>query len=234
MYPHERSLVNNMQGRPFVLLGVNNDDELSTVKKAIRKNKLNWRSWYDGDNGPIVEQFEIRAFPTIFLVDHTGVIRYKNLRGPRLDQALEELVTEAESAGMTGEVVARAAEFHTYRDATGKHSVFAMFKSFADGQITLEKRDGSEIQVALDSLSRRDQEYLEENGYLVETTAKPEESSTRLFTDATGEFKVRATLVRVNNDNEVTLRKEDGTEITVPLDKFSESDQRYIRQQSGG
>jgi hypothetical protein len=27
MYPHERSLVNRLAGKPFVLLGINSDDD---------------------------------------------------------------------------------------------------------------------------------------------------------------------------------------------------------------
>ena len=37
MYPHERTLVEEMSGRPFALLGVNNDGKISRVKDAIKK-----------------------------------------------------------------------------------------------------------------------------------------------------------------------------------------------------
>ena len=34
MYGHERSLVQRYQGRPFVLLGVNTDDDAETLKQV--------------------------------------------------------------------------------------------------------------------------------------------------------------------------------------------------------
>ena len=50
MYPHERSLVENMAGRPFALLGVNTDDDLAQLKHVIQKEQINWRSWWDGED----------------------------------------------------------------------------------------------------------------------------------------------------------------------------------------
>ena len=40
MYPHERSLVQKMQGKPFVLLGVNSDKSRDTAKNATVTEKL--------------------------------------------------------------------------------------------------------------------------------------------------------------------------------------------------
>ena len=241
MYPHERTLVNDMRGRPFALLGVNNDAKISTVKTAIKKNNINWRSWYDGKGGDIVKDFGIRSFPTIFLVDHTGVIRYKNVRGSKLDEALEILVEEAEQAGMSGGPVV-VAKRRTYRDKTGKHSVYASFKELRDNQVVLKKKDGSEVVLPLDKLSEIDQEYLEKKGYLTElvssedATSEPDsETSTdspalRLFVDSTGKFKINAVFVELKDD-EVLLRKESGGDVTLPLERLSEKDQQYIRKQ---
>ena len=90
MYGHERSLVEDMNGRPFVLLGVNSDKEKSRVKTAMKENNLNWRSFLDGStSGTISKSFAIRSWPTIFLIDHNGVIQAKNLRGEKLGIALD-------------------------------------------------------------------------------------------------------------------------------------------------
>ncbi len=35
MYPHERSLVEEMKDKPFALIGVNSDKELARAKKAV-------------------------------------------------------------------------------------------------------------------------------------------------------------------------------------------------------
>jgi len=98
MYPHERSLVERMADRPFALLGVNTDDDLSELRRVIQRERINWRSWWDGGDGQIVSAWGVQSFPTLYLIDHHGVIRYQNPRGGDLDAAIEELVAAAEAA----------------------------------------------------------------------------------------------------------------------------------------
>jgi PelA/Pel-15E family pectate lyase len=52
-------------------------------------------------------------------------------------------------------------------------------------------------------------------------------SRARMWTDRSGQYSVEATLVEVSGGN-VRLRRSDGNVITVPLNKLSERDQRYI------
>lgn len=100
MYPHERSLVQKMANKPFVLLGVNSDKDRVKLKQTIKDQKLAWRSFWNGPNGtsgPISAAWNVHAWPTLYLIDHKGTIRYKNLRNDDLDRALEVLVKEAEA-----------------------------------------------------------------------------------------------------------------------------------------
>jgi hypothetical protein len=67
------------------------------------KEKLNWRSFADkndgGDLGPICKKWNLVGTPTLFVVDHNGVIRHKWLGNPgetTIDAALERLVKEAQ------------------------------------------------------------------------------------------------------------------------------------------
>ena len=95
MYPHERSLVERMQDKPFALLGVNSDPK-DKVKAAMARENLTWRSWWDGGTtgGPIATAWNVRGWPTIYVVDAKGVIRFKNVRGEAMDKAVEELLGE--------------------------------------------------------------------------------------------------------------------------------------------
>jgi hypothetical protein len=88
-----------MQGRPFVLLGVNADHDSATALAAANKLGVPGRSWWDGAAvpGPIAARWGITAWPTIFLIDAHGVVRYQQLFGADLDQAVECLVREAEA-----------------------------------------------------------------------------------------------------------------------------------------
>ena len=85
--PHERSLVERMQGRPFVLLGVNGDGDKDQLRELMKKEGITWRSWWDGGGsantpGPIARQFNVHAWPTLYLLDHRGIIRHKFLGTP--------------------------------------------------------------------------------------------------------------------------------------------------------
>ena len=95
--PHERSLVEQMEGRPFVLLGINCDGDKEVIQQASLRNHLPWRNWWDGD-GPVQvsARYGVRSFPATYVLDATGVIRYRNLRSPELEQAAETLVRELE------------------------------------------------------------------------------------------------------------------------------------------
>jgi hypothetical protein len=91
MYPHERSLVKRLEGKPFALIGVNSDDSREEAKKP----NLTWRSFYGGPGGgKIAQQYKVRSWPSIFVLDARGVIRFKDKRGEALDEAVDQLLAE--------------------------------------------------------------------------------------------------------------------------------------------
>jgi hypothetical protein len=101
MYPHERSLVKKLEGKPFALVGINSDKDKTVLKEAMEKEHITWRSFWNGGStqGPISTEWNIRGWPTLYIIDHKGVIRHKYLGSPGdkiLDEVIEELVAEAE------------------------------------------------------------------------------------------------------------------------------------------
>jgi hypothetical protein len=102
MYPHERSLVKDMEGKPFALLGINSDTNKEELKKAMEEEHITWRSWWngpEGTDGPISTKWNVSGWPTLYILDHKGVIRHKYLGSPGdkvLDQAIAKLVKQAE------------------------------------------------------------------------------------------------------------------------------------------
>jgi thiol-disulfide isomerase/thioredoxin len=95
-YEYNKALIRRLAGKPFVLVGVNADDDRAVVQDVVKRRGLNWRSWYDGGNegGRIMKQWQVEGFPRIFVLDHKGVIRYKDLRGPKLEEAVSKLLRE--------------------------------------------------------------------------------------------------------------------------------------------
>ena len=81
-----------------MLLGVNSDKDIETARKYVKKKDINWRSFWageDGTRGSIPVKWNISSWPSTFVIDVKGVIRYKNLRGDELDQAITKLLAEA-------------------------------------------------------------------------------------------------------------------------------------------
>ena len=86
-----------MEGKPFVLLGVNTDDDREKLKAVMQQEKITWRSWYDGEGGgPICRQWAVQGFPTVHVIDHRGVVRVMNTDESQLDAILDKLIEEAE------------------------------------------------------------------------------------------------------------------------------------------
>ncbi len=102
MYPHERSLVKKLEDKPFAILGVNSDKDREELKKTLEEEKITWRSFWNGGstNGPISKRWNVRGWPTLYVIDHEGIIRGKYLGNPGdavLDGLIEELVKKAEA-----------------------------------------------------------------------------------------------------------------------------------------
>ena len=95
MYPHERSLVKQLADKPFTIIGVNSDSDLDEIREIVKEKNLTWRSFQnEQDYGEISDLWGINGWPTIFLVDADGKIRYRDLRGSAMDAAIEELLKE--------------------------------------------------------------------------------------------------------------------------------------------
>ena len=76
MYPHERSLVEQLADKPFALIGVNSDSDLEEIREIVKEKNLTWRSFQnEQDYGDISDEWAIRGWPTVFIIDAKGVIR---------------------------------------------------------------------------------------------------------------------------------------------------------------
>jgi peroxiredoxin len=103
VYPRQRELVETHKGRPFAVLGINSGDRLEILKELAAKKEVTWRCWWDGDDfahtGPITTAWNIKGYPTFVILDHRGVIRFKDLHpfDPQFAPAIEALIKEAEA-----------------------------------------------------------------------------------------------------------------------------------------
>jgi len=109
MIPHERSLVDEWKDRPFALLGVNSDgtdteEGLAKYKQQAKEMGVTWRSFRNEGNDPTIsDEWRVRGWPTLYYIDHEGVIRHKNIRGEKqMEKVLDEMIKAAEEAAKAG------------------------------------------------------------------------------------------------------------------------------------
>lgn len=78
LVPHERELARRLEGKPFVLLGVNGDEDRDKARQAVGREGMTWRSWWDGGNeGATACRWNVRTWPAIYVIDREGIIRHK-------------------------------------------------------------------------------------------------------------------------------------------------------------
>jgi hypothetical protein len=97
MMPHEKEMVVRLKDKPFQLIGINSDGDRSVVQKILKEQNVTWRQAVDGSTeGPIASSWNIHGWPTIYILDSKGVIRYKNLRDKPMEDAVVKLLEEME------------------------------------------------------------------------------------------------------------------------------------------
>ena len=64
----------------------------------VKDGTTTWRNFTDKQSyGKISDKWGVRGWPTIYVIDHKGVIRHKSLFGKNLEKAITELIAEAEA-----------------------------------------------------------------------------------------------------------------------------------------
>jgi hypothetical protein len=98
--------VTNLKDRPFALIGVHvGGSNAKQLKEVMTREKVTWRSFVDAGNagaGPIARKWNLSATPTLYVIDHQGVIRHKWAGAPSanvLDAALDKLIKAANVNG---------------------------------------------------------------------------------------------------------------------------------------
>jgi peroxiredoxin len=94
--PSVVAMYNELHPKGLNIIGVSLDDNLDNWKKAIEKDKITWtqvsnlKGWKD----PIAVQYNISQIPATILLDETGTIVAKDLRGDELRAKVFELLAK--------------------------------------------------------------------------------------------------------------------------------------------
>jgi thiol-disulfide isomerase/thioredoxin len=96
MIPHEREMVERLKDKPFALISISVDEKKETLKEFLSNEKMPWTHWWNGARAGVIEDWNIEYFPTIYVIDAKGVIRHKNLREQKLEDAVNELLKDVD------------------------------------------------------------------------------------------------------------------------------------------
>lgn len=95
MLPQEKEMVKRLADKPFALIGINSDGDQSVVTKILEREKITWRNIVDGSTqGPIATAWNVQGWPTIYILDKAGKIRFRDLRDDALEKAVVKLLEE--------------------------------------------------------------------------------------------------------------------------------------------
>src|SRR5689334_1822760 len=95
MIPHEKEMVKRLADKPFALIGINSDGGQAALQKIVQKQGLTWRHAVDGDTkGPLATRWNVSGWPTIYILDYKGVIRYRDLQDQDMEDAVVKLLQE--------------------------------------------------------------------------------------------------------------------------------------------
>jgi peroxiredoxin len=98
-YPYLRELIDRYDRSPVAVLGVDSGRDRAQARRVKVDQRLTFRAWWDGGgprhtDGPIATAWNVVGWPTVYVLDPQGVIRFVDVRQDRLIGAVGALVDE--------------------------------------------------------------------------------------------------------------------------------------------
>ena len=88
--PSVKKTYEKHQGKGFDIVGISLDSDKDKLTGFLEKNSMPWRQYFDGQGwkNKLAQQYGINSIPATYLLDATGKVIAKNLRGPDLEAAV--------------------------------------------------------------------------------------------------------------------------------------------------
>lgn len=119
--PHLVKLYKKYKNENFTIIGVSLDSKKDKWTEAIRKDGLPWyhvsdlRLW----NNVVAKMYNVNSVPQTYFIDPNGIIIAKNLRGEKLEEALEDNLKKQAGMKDLPEMVKIAGGTFTMGDVEG-------------------------------------------------------------------------------------------------------------------
>jgi thiol-disulfide isomerase/thioredoxin len=95
-YPYQKEMLETFADEAFAIIAVNSDGDPAEAKQAKSDNELPYPAWFDGGStkGPIATRWGVTGWPTVYILDHKGVIRFAGRRHEATQLAAQYLLDE--------------------------------------------------------------------------------------------------------------------------------------------
>lgn len=88
-------MVQRFQNENFAILGINTDDDADSYRANCDEYEISWDNIFNGStSGGVPQAWGVSGYPTTFLLDAEGRIRFKGLRHDAVAPKVEELLAE--------------------------------------------------------------------------------------------------------------------------------------------
>jgi peroxiredoxin len=94
--PNVMAVYNDLHKEGLEIIGVSLDNEKEKFQNFTRDNKMEWPQLYDGKYwlSDYAKLYAVTSIPATFVIDKKGNIRFKNVRGEQLRDAVRQLLDE--------------------------------------------------------------------------------------------------------------------------------------------
>jgi peroxiredoxin len=94
--PNVKKVYKKYNKEGFEIVGISLDRNKGDLDRYIDSNNITWPQYYDGKywQNEVATKYGISSIPATYLIDKSGKIRYKSLRGPQLERAVQKLLAE--------------------------------------------------------------------------------------------------------------------------------------------
>ncbi len=94
--PNVKKVYNEFNGKGFEILGISLDESGEKFKSFVKEQDIAWPQIFDGRgwNSEVGKSYAVNSIPATFLLDRKGKIRFRDLRGDELYEAVKTLIEE--------------------------------------------------------------------------------------------------------------------------------------------
>ncbi|HBE67080.1 MAG TPA: hypothetical protein DDW52_02925 [Planctomycetaceae bacterium] len=100
MYPDNRRLIDELSDEAFAFVGVQGDETIDTVHESLQSGTITWRVWWEGKEKQISNRWNVLGWPSTYVLDQRGIVRFRNLRGQELATAVRSLLPQDQHSNL--------------------------------------------------------------------------------------------------------------------------------------